>query len=49
MSLQILAQNSAKTNPMGEEFDYAREFKKLDLEGVKKDIKAKDMVDLSFQ
>jgi catalase-peroxidase len=28
----MLHQHSAKSNPMGEDFDYAEEFKKLDLE-----------------
>ena len=39
LNLQILRQNSAKTNPMGEGFSYAEEFKKLDLNAVKLDIK----------
>ncbi len=39
LNLAILAQNSSKSNPMGEGFDYAAEFKKLDLAAVKKDIK----------
>ncbi|QVL34439.1 catalase/peroxidase HPI [Telmatocola sphagniphila] len=39
LNLHILNQNSPKVNPMGEEFDYAKEFKKLDLEALKKDIK----------
>ncbi|MGB7345863.1 MAG: catalase/peroxidase HPI [Pirellulaceae bacterium] len=38
LNLQILHQNSLKSNPMGEDFDYATEFKKLDLDAVKKDI-----------
>jgi catalase-peroxidase len=38
LNLQILHQNSTKSNPMGEGFNYAEEFKKLDLEAVKKDI-----------
>ncbi len=38
LNLQILSQNSLKTNPMGEDFSYAEEFKKLDLEALKKDI-----------
>jgi catalase-peroxidase len=38
LNLQILAQNSAKTNPMGEAFNYAQEFKKIDLDAVKKEI-----------
>ncbi|MCE9531407.1 MAG: catalase/peroxidase HPI [Planctomycetes bacterium] len=40
LNLQILHQNSAKSNPMGEGFNYAEEFKKLDLVAVKKDINA---------
>ncbi len=39
LNLQILHQNSAKSNPMGENFNYAEEFKKLDLAALKKDIK----------
>jgi catalase-peroxidase len=39
LNLQILAQNSTKTDPMGGDFDYAQEFKKLDLKVLKKDIK----------
>ena len=39
LNLQILHQNSPKGNPMGEEFDYAAEFQKLDLAALKKDIK----------
>jgi catalase-peroxidase len=38
LNLQILHQNSAAGNPLGEDFDYAEEFSKLDLEAVKKDI-----------
>ena len=38
LNLQILHQNSAKSDPMGADFNYADEFKKLDLEAVKKDI-----------
>ena len=38
LNLQILRQNSAKSNPMGEDFSYAVEFKKLDLDALKKDI-----------
>ncbi|MEW6518101.1 MAG: catalase/peroxidase HPI [Thermodesulfobacteriota bacterium] len=40
LNLQILHQHSAKSNPMGEEFNYAEEFKKLDLAVVKKDLYA---------
>lgn len=38
LSLKALNQNSPLVDPMGEEFDYAAEFKTLDLEEVKKDI-----------
>src|SRR5271157_3184666 len=38
LNLQILHQNSPLSNPMGEEFNYAEEFKKLDLDALKKDI-----------
>jgi len=39
LNLQILRQNSAKVNPMGEGFSYAEEFKKLDINALKQDIK----------
>ena len=39
LNLRILHQNSLKSNPMGEEFNYADEFRKLDLAALKKDIK----------
>jgi len=32
-------QHDTKTNPLGEDFNYAEEFKKLDLEAVKNDLK----------
>ncbi len=38
LNLNILRQHSSKSNPMGEEFNYAEEFKKLDLDAVKKDL-----------
>ena len=38
LNLQVLHQNSAKSNPMGDDFRYAEEFAKLDLDAVKKDI-----------
>jgi catalase-peroxidase len=38
LNLDILHQHSSKSNPMGEDFDYAREFNKLDLKAVKKDL-----------
>ena len=40
LNLRILAQHSAKSNPMGAAFNYAEEFKKLDLDALKKDIMA---------
>ncbi len=40
LNLRILHQHSHKSNPMGEAFNYAEEFKKLDLEAVKKDLYA---------
>jgi len=40
LNLKILHQHSPKGNPMGEDFDYAAEFKKLDLEAIKKDLYA---------
>ena len=40
LNLKILHQNSNMGNPMGEEFNYAEEFKKLDLEALKKDLYA---------
>ncbi len=38
LNLNILRQHSNKSNPMGEDFNYAEEFKKLDLAAVKKDL-----------
>jgi len=38
LNLKILHQHSSKSNPMSENFNYAEEFKKLDLEAVKKDL-----------
>lgn len=38
LKLNILRQNSTKSDPMGDSFDYAREFKSLDLIAIKKDI-----------
>ena len=39
LNLKILHQNSLKGNPMGEDFNYAEEFKKLDLDALKKDLR----------
>ena len=38
LNLQILHQNSSKSNPLNPGFNYAEEFKKLDLEALKKDL-----------
>ncbi|MFN9210021.1 MAG: catalase-peroxidase, partial [Betaproteobacteria bacterium] len=40
LNLSILRQHSAKADPMGAGFDYAAEFKTLDLAAVKRDLHA---------
>ena len=40
LKLNILRQHSSKSDPMGEDFDYAEAFKSLDLEAVKQDLHA---------
>lgn len=40
LKIEILHQHSSKSNPMGEDFNYAKEFKSLDLAAVKKDLSA---------
>ncbi len=40
LNLKILHQHSPLSNPMGKEFNYADEFKKLDLQAVKNDLYA---------
>ena len=40
LNLRILHQHSHKSNPMGEAFNYAEEFKKLDLKALKEDLYA---------
>ena len=40
LKLDVLAQNSELTNPMGEDFNYKKEFEKLDYLQLKKDIEA---------
>ena len=40
LNLKILHQNPPMSDPMGKEFNYADEFKKLDLDALKKDIEA---------
>ncbi len=39
LNLDILHQHSSKSNPMGADFDYRREFKKLNLEALKNDLR----------
>lgn len=39
LNLDILHQHDTKTNPLGGDFNYREEFKKLDLEAVKNDLK----------
>ena len=38
LNLDILHQNSTKGNPMGKDFNYAKEFNGLDLKAVKNDL-----------
>jgi len=38
LDLQVLAQHSPRANPLGEGFDYATEFKALDIEALKRDV-----------
>ena len=40
LNLKILHQHDVKSNPLGKDFNYAEEFKKLDLAAVKKDLYA---------
>jgi catalase-peroxidase len=40
LKLELLAQHSNKSDPMGDDFNYAEEFKSLDLAAVKKDLAA---------
>ena len=40
LNLSVLRQLSAKSDPMGEDFNYAEEFKRLDLEALKRDLTA---------
>lgn len=40
LNLKILHQNSNLSNPMGQEFNYAKEFLKLDLKAIKQDLHA---------
>ena len=38
LKLNILRQHTSKVNPMDEDFDYAEEFKSLDLDALKQDL-----------
>ncbi|MBN1801402.1 MAG: catalase/peroxidase HPI [Candidatus Lokiarchaeota archaeon] len=38
LNLDILHQHSSKSNPMGQDFNYAKEFKSLNLKAIKKDL-----------
>ena len=40
LNLKVLHQHSPRSNPMGEAFDYAAEFRTLDLDAVVRDLKA---------
>ena len=40
LKVELLHQHSSKSDPMGEDFDYAAEFKSLDLSAVKRDLAA---------
>ena len=40
LDLSVLHHHSALSDPMGEAFDYAKEFKSLDLKAVIKDLRA---------
>ena len=40
LNLDILHQHDAKTNPLGSSFNYREELRKLDVEGLKNDVKA---------
>ena len=39
LKLNILRQNAAKSNPMGDDFDYSEAFQSLDYDAIKKDLK----------
>ncbi|MGF6212886.1 catalase/peroxidase HPI [Comamonas sp. 4034] len=40
LRVDLLSQHNSKSNPMGADFDYAKEFGKLDYEGLKRDLRA---------
>ena len=39
LNLDILHQHDSKTNPMGQDYNYREEFKKLDYKALKEDLK----------
>ena len=39
LDVEVLHRNSALSDPMGKDFDYAKEFKSLDLNAVIKDLR----------
>lgn len=39
LNLKVLYQNSPQCNPMGKDFNYPKEFKSIDLEAIKKDLR----------
>ena len=40
LKLNILRQNATKSNPMGEDFNYAKAFNSIDFDALKKDVVA---------
>ena len=40
LRVELLSQHSEKSNPMGEDFNYAKEFNSIDYDALKKDIAA---------
>ena len=38
LNLQVLHQHSPRANPMGEDYDYAAEFRTLDVDALKRDL-----------
>ncbi len=40
LNIDVLRRNSPRSDPMGEDFDYAKEFRKLDLKAVIRDLRA---------
>ena len=48
LDVQMLHNNSAKSDPMGADFNYAEEFKKLDLAAIKADPRFEEMALLKY-